>query len=266
MQVSDAYGSVRVASTLIVAALLPDIQLLALNSDPLQATCTVPASTTDGTCSITFSNIPSEYFDALRLSQSRNYTMGLGYRIGGSGVMTQHAQSIRVLQTPAIGTAVVTDNVVLVAPSRGGYPGQTFTASVVGKATYEITVFTIVVDFSAQLALVLPLGVNNSRWSVTQTSTGSRLVVSGTVDTSYSLRTQPTLAPEHLFDVTFALATDATGGQVHTLDMHVDQLVQTRLGTVNVGGVVRGVGDDAPRGLFVDHRGGVYSHSHCVPY
>jgi hypothetical protein len=234
--VRDAYGGSQVQRTVVTARLEPEVALRAIDNTAITTSCVVSASTIDGSCALAFT-LPAAFFDPVQLPAERLFTARMFYSIGGAPEIEVSTgltlfPNLRVNTSHSVGDAIV-----VVSKTRAAYAGQTATLAVLGRATYEFSVFTVVLVHDESVATpILPVVTDPARWSITATRAGGRTVISGTVRTSYTLSDTPLTAPEPLFEIDVALATGAAldAASQTTVTVTAEQLVEHRLGVVAV--------------------------------
>jgi len=262
----DVYGSARVAQTVVTARVFPEVALRVIDSTPITASCTVQGTTIDGTCALVFS-VPPIFFQPAELREQRAHTAQLFYTLGG----VEHLVSTVTLVPDLVlnSSHTVQNTAAVVSTTRAAYPGQTARVTVSARATFELTVFTVVLTHDERVVTpTLPVAVDPTRWSITATRAGPRTVVVGTATTSHQLSDSPATAVESLFGIDFDLATSGPIDELpHTMvNLTIDQLIEHRNGAVAARPPLyvddRGVGASGARiGILHDSRLGIVPFS-----
>lgn len=261
VQAGDQYDSSKISSTKVIVRLIPDSFLGYLKLTSPTGSCTIADTSKDGICLVTISALPNEWFEKPTSEwNSGNHMLGVKIKVE-SGVESDYG-NVEVIRRLAMNpttalrpfvTSVLND-VILEFPHLSYHRGQEFSSHVWARATYEINVFTVILDIDDALKLQLPILYDIKRWSMTVTQAGSRLVIGGTIKTTYKPQDDIVTGPEELFSFHLKIADDAPIGKFLNTDIRIELLAQHLLGRVDIRGIRRKPGDDPPRGSFIDHR------------
>jgi hypothetical protein len=269
VQVADRFGSSLVAACTVTMTLVPDPALLVVKALPgvagvgtgFVASCELTATDTHASCIFAL-DVPSEYFGAdPRLQNGKDYAISARFAVAGTATVVDRVLTVR--RPAAVAASHFHQDVVLSTPIGPLYRGQRFEAVVASKATFALTSFTVMVVVPSGVAVALPVATSppvgvggRSRWHVTSTQSGRRLVVSGSLDPSVPLPEGRSTAEEVLFALPCVLSDDVAPDTL-SFTLFVFELAENALGhgRVDVRGVRRAEGAGPPQGSYVDMAG-----------
>ena len=253
LQAADADGSNEVAAAELTITLTPEVALRNVKDVILTKTCTLPANTKHGVCFIGVALPPVYFQSSAKLKEGQPYKVKAEYAIKGQ--QTVKIADLTINRRSAVESKVFKSDVVLEVPPADFFAGQFFEASVWARGTFDITVFTVKIISDGNIAFRLPLVFDSKRWSLVASKSGNTLVVAGSVLTSAKISDKETTAEELLFKIPCTVNANVKPSTVK-MELKIETLTQHKLGRIDVRGVKRKDGEDAPSGSYLDRTGG----------
>lgn len=254
LQLKDANFSSHIASAQAFVRLTPEPALVAISGRAYyEQTCTVSTSSLESYCAISMAALPSAFFTDATLNPARQYVVDVTYGVVGQTASTYGSLPLRGVPK---NVTFVQNDVMLQVDAGDVYRGQAFQGTVWSTTEYDATAFTLVIltDGNVSLSSTNAVVVDSTRWSIAVSSSASRTVVSGRVQTSFT-PSSSRVAPHALMTLNFIAQASATVAAPALVGMQVELLSQHVLGRVNVRGVTRNAGDPAPYASAYDRTG-----------